>query len=105
MNMEEKLRIAHQLEKVNPQIAPEVHRALRSLGRHRARRAPVEEELREWLMGAYERLGPYADALPTLEQLKAAGLRLAILSNGAPRMLEAAGFKPDKRLVRAGAPG
>ena len=41
-------------------------------------------------MGAYERLGPYADARPALERLKAAGLRLAILSNGAPRMLGAA---------------
>ena len=47
-------------------------------------------ELRERLMGAYERLGPYADALPALERLKAGGLRLAILSNGAPRMLGAA---------------
>jgi len=50
----------------------------------------ADAELRERLMGAYERLGPYADARPALEQLKAAGLRLAILSNGAPRMLEAA---------------
>jgi 2-haloacid dehalogenase len=46
--------------------------------------------LRERLMDAYERLGPYPDARPALEQLKAAGLRLAILSNGAPRMLGAA---------------
>jgi len=44
-------------------------------------------ELRERLMGAYERLGPYPDARPALEKLKAAGLRLAILSHGAPRML------------------
>jgi 2-haloacid dehalogenase len=50
----------------------------------------ADTELRERLMGAYERLGPYADARPALEQLKGAGLRLAILSNGAPRMLEAA---------------
>lgn len=47
-------------------------------------------ELRERLMGAYERLGPYPDALPALERLRAAGIRLAILSNGAPRMLGAA---------------
>ncbi len=46
--------------------------------------------LRERLMDAYERLGPYADARPALEQLKATGLRLAILSTGAPRRLEAA---------------
>lgn|SRR5574341_2334716 len=50
----------------------------------------ADGELRERLMGAYERLGPYADARPTLEALKAAGIRLAILSNGAPRMLGAA---------------
>lgn len=50
----------------------------------------ADGELRERLMGAYERLGPYADALPTLERLKGSGLRLAILSNGAPRMLGAA---------------
>jgi len=49
-----------------------------------------DAELRERLLGAYERLGPYADARPALERLRAAGLRLAILSNGAPRMLEAA---------------
>jgi 2-haloacid dehalogenase len=47
-------------------------------------------ELRERLIGAYERLGPYPDALPALERLRAAGIRLAILSNGAPRMLGAA---------------
>ncbi len=50
----------------------------------------ADSELRERLMGAYERLGPYADARPALERLKGAGLRLAILSNGAPRMLGAA---------------
>jgi 2-haloacid dehalogenase len=50
----------------------------------------ADGELRERLMGAYERLGPYADARPALEKLKGAGIRLAILSNGAPRMLGAA---------------
>jgi 2-haloacid dehalogenase len=50
----------------------------------------VDGELRERLMDAYERLGPYADARPALEQLRKGGLRLAILSNGAPRMLGAA---------------
>ncbi|MGB8933077.1 MAG: haloacid dehalogenase type II [Anaeromyxobacteraceae bacterium] len=50
----------------------------------------VNGELRERLMGAYERLGPFPDARPALERLKASGLRLAILSNGAPRMLGAA---------------
>jgi 2-haloacid dehalogenase len=46
--------------------------------------------LRERLMALYERLGPHADARPALEALRAKGLRLAILSNGSPRMLAAA---------------
>jgi 2-haloacid dehalogenase len=41
-------------------------------------------------MSLYERLDAYPDARPALERLRAAGLRLAILSNGAPRMLAAA---------------
>jgi 2-haloacid dehalogenase len=49
-----------------------------------------DAELRARLMSLYERLGAYADARPTLEALRAAGLQLAILSNGAPRMLAAA---------------
>jgi len=47
-------------------------------------------ELRARLMASYERLGAYADARPALEALRARGLRLAILSNGSPRMLAAA---------------
>jgi 2-haloacid dehalogenase len=54
--------------------------------------------LRERLMSLYERLDAYPDARPALERLRAAGLRLAILSNGAPRMLgaaaESAGLAP-----------
>jgi 2-haloacid dehalogenase len=46
--------------------------------------------LRARLMSLYERLGAYPDARPALERLRAAGVRLAILSNGAPRMLAAA---------------
>jgi 2-haloacid dehalogenase len=46
--------------------------------------------LRARLMSLYERLGAYDDARPTLERLGAAGLKVAILSNGAPRMLAAA---------------
>jgi 2-haloacid dehalogenase len=46
--------------------------------------------LRERLMSLYERLDAYPDARPALEQLRAKGLKLAILSNGAPRMLAAA---------------
>jgi 2-haloacid dehalogenase len=44
-------------------------------------------ELRARLLSSYERLGAYADARPALEALRAKGLRLAILSNGSPRML------------------
>jgi 2-haloacid dehalogenase len=46
--------------------------------------------LRAQLMSLYERLGAYPEARPALERLRAAGLKLAILSNGAPRMLAAA---------------
>jgi 2-haloacid dehalogenase len=59
--------------------------------------------LRARLMSLYERLGAYADARPALVRLRAAGLRLAILSNGAPRMLgtaaESAGLAPLLDLV------
>ena len=54
--------------------------------------------LRARLMTLYERLGAYPDARPALEALRKTGLKLAILSNGAPRMLaaaaEAAGVAP-----------
>ncbi len=46
--------------------------------------------LRARLMELYERLGAYPEARAALERLRAAGLRLAILSNGAPRMLATA---------------
>jgi 2-haloacid dehalogenase len=49
-----------------------------------------DPQLRARLMSLYERLGAYADARPALERLRSAGLELAILSNGAPRMLAAA---------------
>jgi 2-haloacid dehalogenase len=59
--------------------------------------------LRARLMALYERLGAYPDARPALERLRAAGLELAILSNGAPRMLaaaaESAGLAPLLDLV------
>ena len=41
-------------------------------------------------MALYLRLGHYPEVPETLRQLKARGLRLAILSNGSPRMLAAA---------------
>jgi 2-haloacid dehalogenase len=43
--------------------------------------------LRQRLMSLYERIEAFADARPVLERLREAGLRTAILSNGAPRML------------------
>jgi 2-haloacid dehalogenase len=46
--------------------------------------------LRARLMELYERLDAYADAKPALEKLRAAGLKIAILSNGSPRMLDTA---------------
>jgi 2-haloacid dehalogenase len=52
--------------------------------------AIAEPGLRERLMAAYERLDPYPDAPATLRRLRAAGLKTAILSNGAPRMLASA---------------
>jgi 2-haloacid dehalogenase len=46
--------------------------------------------LRERLLASYRRLGAYPDARDALRALRAAGLRLAILSNGSPGMLAAA---------------
>ncbi len=48
-----------------------------------------DRDLRMRLLSAYERLDPYPDARGALERLRKGGLRLAILSNGAPRMLAA----------------
>ena len=45
---------------------------------------------RERLMEAYLTLAAFPDVRPGLEALRSRGLRLAILSNGEPRMLEAA---------------
>jgi 2-haloacid dehalogenase len=45
---------------------------------------------RQALLDAYLRLSAFPDVRPGLEALKAHGLRLAILSNGAPTMLQAA---------------
>jgi 2-haloacid dehalogenase len=46
--------------------------------------------LRERLMGLYLELDVFPEVPSVLRQLKAAGLRTAILSNGTPAMLEAA---------------
>ena len=47
-------------------------------------------DIRQRLMDLYEKLEAYPDASDTLKQLKDAGYHTAILSNGAPGMLEAA---------------
>lgn len=43
--------------------------------------------LRERLLALYERIEAFPDARPALARLREAGLRTAVLSNGAPRML------------------
>ena len=45
--------------------------------------------LRDRLMSLYLTLDPFPEVPDTLKQLKASGLRIAILSNGSPRMLDA----------------
>jgi 2-haloacid dehalogenase len=55
-----------------------------------ARVPSVTRALRSRLLDAYLKLDPFPDAASTLAQLKSRGVRLAILSNGSPRMLGAA---------------
>jgi 2-haloacid dehalogenase len=55
-----------------------------------ARIGSVDRALRPQLLEAYLSLDAFADALSALTALKGRGLRLGILSNGSPRMLEAA---------------
>ncbi len=50
----------------------------------------VDRALRSRLLEAYLKLDPFPDAPNALTELKSRGLRLAILSNGSPRMLDAA---------------
>ncbi len=61
-----------------------------------ARVPTVDRALRARLLDAYLELDAFPDARPALAELEARGARLAILSNGTPRMLaaavEAAGF-------------
>ncbi len=49
-----------------------------------------DSALRERLMGLYLRLAAYPEVKPTLARLKTGGMKLAILSNGSPKMLSAA---------------
>jgi len=55
-----------------------------------ARVSSVDRALRGRLLEAYLTLDTFADARAALADLKAKGTRLAILSNGSPRMLAAA---------------
>jgi 2-haloacid dehalogenase len=54
--------------------------------------AYTQEEVR-WLVSRIEQLKPFADVVPALQRLRAAGYALAILSNGDRDMLEAAGAR------------
>jgi 2-haloacid dehalogenase len=49
----------------------------------------TQDEVR-WLVSQIEKLRPFSDVVPALEKLRAAGYKLAILSNGDRDMLEAA---------------
>jgi 2-haloacid dehalogenase len=55
-----------------------------------ARVPSVDKSLKPHLLDAYRTLDAFPDARTILEQLKASGRKTAILSNGTPRMLEAA---------------
>jgi len=55
-----------------------------------ARVGSVDRALRQRLLDAYLSLDAFPDAATALAALKSRGARLAILSNGSPRMLEAA---------------
>lgn len=46
--------------------------------------------LREKLLAAYESLDAFPEVLPTLQGLRAKGIKTAVLSNGSPSMLRAA---------------
>jgi 2-haloacid dehalogenase len=56
----------------------------------RCRIAYTQDEVR-WLVAEIERLKPFPDVVAALETLRSAGYKLAILSNGDPDMLGAAG--------------
>jgi len=55
-----------------------------------ALKVDLTAEKRSALMDAYMRLEAFPDVKPALRRLKSMGLRLAILSNGSPAMLQAA---------------
>jgi 2-haloacid dehalogenase len=55
-----------------------------------ARTPSVDRSVRSKLLDSYLRLDAFPDARTCLRELKRRGLRTAILSNGSPRMLDAA---------------
>jgi len=55
-----------------------------------ATKVPVDDVARKRLMGAFASLPAWPDARPVLEALRAAGVRLAFLSNFTAEMLDAA---------------
>ena len=55
----------------------------------RAHKLPLEDDMATALMSQYDRLDLFDDAQAALLSLKARGMRMAILSNGDPPMLEA----------------
>jgi 2-haloacid dehalogenase len=55
-----------------------------------ARHPGVDRAVRPLLLDAYRGLDAYAEVRPTLEALRARGLRTGILSNGDPEMLDSA---------------
>ena len=71
-----------------------------------ARVPSVDRSLRAKLLDAYLTLDAFPDARTALATLKTRGLRLAILSNGTPRMLAAAvRAAGDRGLLRCGSIG
>jgi len=62
----------------------------RALDHALARCPTVDRALRSTLLDAYFKLDAFPDARQALRALRAKGLKTAILSNGNPRMLEAA---------------
>jgi 2-haloacid dehalogenase len=55
----------------------------------KALKLDLTPQARSRLMDAYLTLAPFPDVVPGMGALKLAGLKLAILSNGAPQMLDA----------------
>ncbi len=49
---------------------------------------PVSDAERAQLLAEYQRLAPYPDTVPGLRRLAAVGYRMAVFSNGTPRMLD-----------------